>query len=260
MSRITDICTAMHGICGVKQRLGFLTDESVGQHRHDIYFVDEQIRPDMDAKSLEFVLKVSQQNLPGFSLSRRDRLYIAVTLASSVLQLDGTSWLKQKWRSGDILFLPSEGKRPMTSRMDYSHPYVSWKVPAEDEDTKLIADKEQTLVTRQIRNEDLFALGITLIELSLKQNLSEMRIPEDIQSTEAMTNFNTAIRLVDKVYNESGTRYGDVVQRCLTCPFNLRDLRDFGLDNDEFQEAVFDHILTPLRQDFEDFNGSQRIR
>lgn len=214
----------------------------------------------MDAKSLEYLLRVSQQRVPGSGLSRRNRLYIAVTLASSVLQLDGTSWLKQQWRSGDIIFLPIEGQKPATIKMDYSHPYVSWKVFSGDETTNMVIDREQAPVIRQIRNKDLFALGITLIELSLKQNLSEMRIPEDIQPTETATNFNTATRLVDDVYSESGNRYGDVVQRCLTCPFNLRNLRDFGFDNEEFQEAVFDHILTPLRQDFEDFNGNQRIK
>jgi len=107
---------------------------------------------------------------------------------------------------------------------------------------------------------NLFALGIVLIELSLKQKLSNRRLPEDFQPNEAMTDFNTATRLVNEVYDESGSRYGGVVQRCLTCPFNLRDLRNFSLDNKEFQEAVFDHILTPLRQDYEDFNGFQRIR
>lgn len=209
----------------------------------------------MAAKSLEYLLEVSQQRTPGLSLSRRDRLYIAMTLASSVLQLDGTFWLKRHWNSGDIVFLPKEENR----RMDYSHPYVSWRVLPNDKNKNSRSGVDNLPSPCQVRNEFLFALGITLIELSLKRNIYEMRKSEDDLLTEIPANVNTATRLIDDVYNESGTRYGDVVQRCLTCPFNLQDLRNFGFDNAEFQDAVFDHILTPLRQDFEDFNGNQRV-
>jgi len=259
MGPITDICTATRNLKDLKREIGFLTDEDTGRERHDVYFVDEKVRTEMAAKSLEYLLAASQQRTPGLSLSRRDRLYIAVTLASSVLQLDGTFWLKRQWRSADIVFLPMEEDPSLARpRMDYSHPYVTWRVLLNDTNTNLMSGVEDPAYPRQIRNESLFALGVTLIELSLKRNLSEMRIAED-GLLEVTANFNTATRLIDDVYNESGTRYGDVVQRCLTCPFNLQNLRDFGLDNEELQEAVFNHILTPLRQDLEVFKGNQRF-
>ena len=84
-----------------------------------------------------------------------------------------------------------------------------------------------------------------------------MHNPEDDNPVEAITSFNTASRLLDNVYNESGSRYGDAVRRCLLCPF---DLRDASLDNEEFQQAVFTSIVTPLMQDLGDFDGSSRIR
>ena len=254
---INDICTAVSVDGGFRQGIGFLTDETVGKHRHDVYLVDENVRQGMDTKSLEYLLQVSRPRGPGFSLSRRDRLYIAVTLASSVLQLDGTFWLKRQWRSGDILFLPLEDRRASAPRFDFAHPYVSWKVSSEDVDTALIADASRITIAHRIPSEVLFVLGITLTELCFGQNIYDMRIEEDIDKTEIITNFNTASRLIDYVYNESGSRYGDVVRRCLKCP---PDVRDASLDNEEFQEAVFESIVTPLRQDFEDFNGSSRIR
>lgn len=254
---INDICTAVSVDGGFRQGIGFLTDETVGQHRHDVYLVDENVRQGMDTKSLENLLQVSRPRGPGFSLSRRDRLYIAVILASSVLQLDGTFWLKRQWRSGDILFLPLEDRRASAPRFDFAHPYVSWKVSSEDVDTALIADASRITIAHRIPSEVLFVLGITLTELCFGQNIYNMRIEEDIDKTEIITNFNTASRLIDYVYNESGSRYGDVVRRCLKCP---PDVRDASLDNEEFQEAVFESIVTPLRQDFEDFNGGSRIR
>ncbi len=257
MGPINDICNAVSGHGGFRKGIGFLTDESVGQHRHDVYLVDDKVRQGMDPKSLEYLLQFSKQRGPGLSLSRRDRLYIAVTLASSVLQLDGTFWLRRQWRSGDILFLPLEDWRASAPKVDFAHPYVSWKVSPEYVNTALIADLGRITVAHRIPSEILFVLGITLTELCFGQNIYDMQIQEDIDTTEIMTNFNTASRLIDYVYSESGSRYGDVVRRCLKCP---PDVRDASLDNAEFQEAVFDSIVTPLRQDFEDFNGGSRIR
>ena len=242
---------------GARQEIGFLMDESVGQQRHNISFVDEKTRPAMDPKSLEHLLNLSKQRGWGFGLSRRDRLYIAVTLASSVLQLDGTLWLKKHWSSGDILFLPLEDQKAAVPKMDFTRPYVSWKISPEDGDKSLATDADQLLISRRIPNQGLFMLGITLTELCFGQNISEMRIPEDEDSSELMTNFNTASRLIDYVYHEGGERYGDVVRRCLRNP---PDVRDAHLDNEEFQQAVFNSIVSPLREDFEDFNGSLRIR
>ena len=257
MGPIENICTAVYQQCSVRQGIGFLTDEVAGQHRHNVYLVDEEVRLEVDPMSLEDLLRVSKQRGPGLSLSRRDRLYIALTLASSVLQLDGTSWLKKQWRSGDILFLPLEDRKMSTPSIDFTHPYVSWKVSPDDAQTALVAEASRATIAHRIPSEVLFVLGITLTELCFGQNIYDLRIEQDLDVTDVMTNFNTASRLIDHVYNESGSRYGDVVRRCLKCP---PDVRDASLDNVEFQEAVFESIVTPLRQDFEDFNGGSKIR
>ena len=251
---IYDICTAVRSRYNVSEGIGFLTDESLGKHRHDVYIIGESVRQEIDTLSLEDLLRISEQRVPGFEFSRRDRLYIALTLASSVLQLDGTLWLKKQWRSGDIRFLPLENRRESTLGVDFAHPYISWKILPEDPS---VADEGPTTIAHRIPSEVLFVLGISLTELCFGQNIYDRRIDEDIDKTEMMTNFNTASRLINAVYDESGSRYGDVVRRCLKCP---PDVRDASLDNEEFQEAVFESIVTPLRQDFEDFNGGSRIR
>ena len=192
-------------------------------------------------------------------LSRRDRLYIAMTLASSVLQLDGTDWLSKRWRSKDILFLPLEDQGTMTWRIDFSNPYIAWQGVSRNRVIGTQAESDVPSAIRHIRHDYLFALGCTLTELSLNQRLYDMRTPDDVEPVEAMTDFNTAMRLVDAVYAESGTKWGDVVLRCLTCPFNLRNLRDLTIDNEEFQEAIYNDVLTPLRQDLENFDGLDRI-
>lgn len=257
MNPINDICAAVQKKCVLRQRIGFLSDEAVGKHRHDVYLVDEKVRQGMKPLSLESLLHFPKQRGLGSILSRRDRLYIAVTLASSVLQLDGTLWLKRQWKSGDIFFLPLENQEKPTPKIDCAHPYVSWRIVPEDANAALTADASRSTVAHRVPSEILFVLGITLTELCFGQNISDMQGEEDADTIEVLTNYNTANRLIDDVYSESGSRYGDVVRRCLKCP---PDVRDASLDNEEFQKAVFESIVTPLRQDFEDFIGGSRIR
>lgn len=109
-------------------------------------------------------------------------------------------------------------------------------------------------MTNQVRSEALLALGLTLVELCLGRTLSEMRATDDNHAMDIVTRLNSAHSFLDKVYDESGCRYGDVVRRCLVCPFDFRDL---SLDNDEFQGAVFDTIVTPLIQDLEASEGTK---
>ena len=45
---------------------------------------------------------------------------------------------------------------------------------------------------------------------------------------------------------------GDVVRRCLDCPYDFRELT---FENPKFQEAVYNTILMPLAQDLDDFEG-----
>ena len=60
------------------------------------------------------------------------------------------------------------------------------------------------------------------------------------------------MRLLPSIDMERGERYGDVVSRCLECPF---DVREKNLDNETFQKAVFDSIVLPLREELETFMG-----
>ena len=259
-SPISDICKKLSKLEGNQRSTGFLVDESTGQYRHNIHFLNKTMGLATDTTSLESLLKLSRQRLTSHKMHRRERLHIALVLASSVLQLDGTSWLGKHWGSADIYFLPSRDSKSEMTSVDYARPYVSCQVLSEDIDTALDPSENVDATRRFIPSEILLGLAITLIELSLEQNFREMQKPEDVvASNKILTNYNTASRLVDDVYNESGLNYGDVVRRCLTCPFDLRNLSESNFENDDFQEAVFDQIFIPLQQDFKNFNRGPNL-
>lgn len=74
--------------------------------------------------------------------------------------------------------------------------------------------------------------------------------PEDEDQDTRATQFNTASRLITKVYLESGIHYGDAVSSCLSgSPRELLCLQG-GLD-----ERIFDNITSPLLRDLVNFEG-----
>lgn len=238
---ILDMCSTLCASHESKKAIGFLVDED-NQHKHYLYRANTKIGPETRSKSLGDLLSCSGHGSPTAPLWRGDRLQIAVTLASSVLQLDGTSWLRSQWSSKDIFFHEKDSRANDPS---YSYPYLSWRPCMTD------SNVPSTFDSYEIRSEALFALGLTLIELCFGNTLSEMRIPEDGDPNEATTEGKTAKRLCSSVYSEMGTSYGDAVWRCLRQPFDV-DVWDMSL--------VFDEIVTPLSDDLTNFTGGSRIK
>ena len=191
------------------------------------------------------------------NLSRRQRLSIAVTLAHAVLQLHKSPWLNEFWSKKDIYFF-SHGldryKRPVID-----HPYVSRLF-----EPQIQPDLNATLVAADyvnlIINRSLFALGIILIELGLNKSfedlyaeskgLGALRPGEPLSTVET---YSAATSLVELVYDEQGTQYGHVVQRCLKCEFGIQDSKK-QLDVDAFHALVYEGVLAPLEDNLKRYS------
>ena len=78
-----------------------------------------------------------------------------------------------------------------------------------------------------------------LIELCIGKALDD----GSADSVDPLERLETARILLHRVYSDAGSNYGDVVWRCLECPFYVRDAR---IENDAFQKEVFNHIVIPL--------------
>lgn len=178
-------------------------------------------------------------------LSRRDRLYLAAVLACAVLQLHG-SWLKQQWGTKDILF--AQGTSQSTG---FEQPYLVWQVPGSS-----TCQNSTPPSSNKIHDEILLPLGVTLIELSLGKTISALYRVEDLGPSESQTHFNTATRALRNVYCESGSNYGDVVKDCLYWSRNNGE----RFEDQQFDESVFDMVVSPLLKDFDYFEGISRMR
>lgn len=250
--QITNICATVYHAQGGQQVLGFLSENQMAEYQHYLVVCnDAGSSRKIRTESLETLLTHGLIHCNGPVFLWRDRLEIAVTLASSVLQLHKTLWLRKYWSSSDVFFHNEEDNSLNASGPRYYQPYVYWKMSSAD--CTLGNSASNVLMQKHLVHcEALFALGSTLIELSFGKTLSELQSPEDLDSSTDITRLNTARRLLNSVYDNSGGNYGDVVRRCLECPF---DIRDKSLDNDDFQAAVFETIVTPLAKDLEAFTA-----
>jgi hypothetical protein len=217
--------------------LSLLASEYAKQKYGILIYPSKEPPVDVDAWTISSLRSVLYD--PAFA--RRARLQLAVTLASSVLQLHETPWLDNSWGKDDILFI----KRAGTTA--YEHPFVSQRFENANQSSPDTC-KISSSMSRIIRNQALYALGISLIELWYGKPLSALQKTEDQAETDAMTEWNAADRLVEELYNEAGSRYSDAVRRCIRCDF---DRRASSLVDTAFQQAVYQGVVVQLKETFD---------
>jgi hypothetical protein len=255
---IEDLCSALRGLhrsgTPFREDLGYLQEEEDRTYQHHIFSITGAYEEDFKSCSLEDLLHLQArlQTHTKIVLSRKQRLKIAAGLALNAFYLDG-SWFKKHWRSKDILF-PGDSKTKTKQEfedMSYEQAFVQVQVDDTNDESDCHADEmTKTMSSHRIRSEMLFALALSLIELSCGKPMQDLKEPEDADRNEVLSNLKAASRLLQTVYDESGQVYGDVLRRCLDCPF---DVNVASLDNARFQEAVFECIVTPLFQNLEMF-------
>jgi hypothetical protein len=234
---IQDLCAAISTL-QTSQRdacLSLLAHEYAKQKFGILIYPSKERPADIDTWSTSTLRSILED--PGFS--RRDRLRLAVTLSSSVLQLHETAWLDDDWGKEDIFFIKRAGKTY------YQQPFVSRSTSKGTQRSSTIAPSSLRII---IRNHTLYALGVSLIELWYGKELSQLHRTEDGPVGEALSEFNTAYRLVDELYNEAGGKYSDAVRRCIRYDFDCRtnSLEDLG-----FQRAVYEGVVAQLKENFD---------
>jgi hypothetical protein len=249
----------MSDLCKVMQQLqqaqtgtcvGFLEDSS--RRKHPIYPVavlDNQ--KEWAAYSLRQIL--TQEVSPNRRLTQNHKLRIALDLASSILQLYKTPWLDENWSNADVYFVQRPGSSPSTA---YEHPYVHNSLPTTSDPSSTSTQTQQIQHRRYrvIRNQTLYNLGILLIELWYGKPIEQLQTPHDLDcaGTPGVV-WCIAARLVESELKfEAGKQYSDVARRCIHCDF---DRSTIDLDDERFQQTVFDRVVLPLQIILQQFNG-----
>lgn len=185
---------------------------------------------------------------PGNSLSVADTKHLAVELSACVLRLYDTPWLGRQWGRNEITLF-KKGSKVLAE-----YPFVS---------ARMLAVPSLTAASGHvyfqsgpaIPNETVFALGILLIELCLRQPFDQLILPSELNadgSKNPMSDYCAALRLLDQVDDTAGHRYGDAVRRCVRGHFEQRKT---SLEDEAFRRAVYDGVVAELQDDANQFFG-----
>ena len=173
-------------------------------------------------------------------LDRRGRWVLAVNVASSVLQMCHTPWLRDDWSKCDLL-VDAPGLGSSINRV-----YLSKNLGSQIAPEAFRRD----LLLGVVRNEVLFTLGLVLVELCLGQTLEDIRVSEEPSSAPSfLTYWKLARERLINVYNEGGAVYKDVVRRCIFCDF---DTDQATLDDENFRQRAWNGVVTPLKEGLRD--------
>jgi hypothetical protein len=227
---------------------GYLLDSL--KRRQGIYPLDVPVCQHDQQKWSAYTLREVLTKRAGFNrrLMQHDKFKVAVDLASSVLQLYKTPWLKDEWSDNDVYFVHRPGAPSSTI---YQHPFIYQKFSSTGPSPCSIA---QAPARRVIRNQTLFTLGVLLIELLYGSSIEDLQTPHDLDSEGTPgAVWCTAERLInEEIELEAGPLYSDAVRRCVRCDFNKKN---FSLDDEEFQQAVYEGVVAPLEKTLKHFRG-----
>ncbi|KAF5670736.1 hypothetical protein FCIRC_8902 [Fusarium circinatum] len=242
---INDLCKELtQHPCQLSVRCtGYMLQE---EHKHYIYIPERSLTSGRPRNTITLYNFLSNKGKLGmhynFGSVVTDRYELALLLASSLLQLHATSWLGDWWSTDDILILPKNSKMSFKDCTFVMQNFPSSTI------TKVSQPSKTTTRQMVIRNEAIFRLGATLVELSTVATLEAQEEVEDHRITEELTDFNTAERLSKAVALNNTLEWNAVVDRCLRCGFHSPP--DFT--RKDFRAEFYQCVVGPLEKLYND--------
>ncbi|KAI9887959.1 MAG: hypothetical protein M1823_000216 [Watsoniomyces obsoletus] len=242
---IIDLCRAIKDAQRTPPLRGFLRG---GENQRLVFFPVESRLKRGASESHEFVSLETLLRHPAeegiLVLTRQERYKIAVTLASSFLQLHTTPWLEDKWSKKDILFArDGVGARPLIDRPYVARDYSPATAPA----PLTPATMSPHVLSPDTSREGLFRLGVVLLELCFGQAMEDQQIRQQCLGPNGecheFTDRMTAFLWRRGVLGESGPEFDNAIRRCLDCAFGPKST---NLADDDFKEAVYNEVVEPL--------------
>jgi hypothetical protein len=161
------------------------------------------------------------------ALHLRQRLGLAVLIASSTLQLHGTNWYPNL-RKGSFLF--SQGPK---GDIDYKHPFVACEF-----------DKEPG-ARRSARAElELLDLGILILELWHRQTFESFAIDSGLTLEDTYDSRQIVARKwIDDTKDEMVTSVNSAAFRCINCRFDAVHL---DLLDNKLNASIYEGVVKAL--------------
>ena len=236
-----DLCDHLRSCLGkVNECLGFL--DNTGSCKHLLYTPSSTtLSSKRKAMSLDKVISSFARKGSMGGIPQYERLRLAKSLATAVLQYHATPWLKTSWRSDDIFFF-STGEDAAPERTSIlSKPHLNVKVRGPNGE---LSRSSTFPPPSLISNPVLFSLGIVLLEIAYSSNLRSLQQPGDLEGGQETRNteFYTARRLVSSVGREMGSTYGTIVKKCIQCDFGCGD----DLNNPKLQAGFYRYVVCEL--------------
>lgn len=212
--------------------------------------------PDNEATSLNKLLMPDPDHY-GHTLSRKDRMSLALVLASSFVQLDATQWIQESWGKEDIVF-DRAPDAPEKSPIDISKPYILHSIE------KHTADNKSRVIQRS-ENYSLLSLGILLLELSTGQSfeqhlsrtkgksVSSLDPPEE--SVERLMKLSEASKWLKAVQDDLSSGFQGAIWHCIRSYFDEAS----GKDEAIYRQGVLEQVVLPLQDDLQSFLGTRTL-
>lgn len=180
-------------------------------------------------------------------ISLKDRRYLAVLLARSLLDFSESCWIRESWCKDDISFLTADVKRPYLTT-----------------DFRMSGDGQVEAQCRPETGDSLLALhpclplldlGILLLELQEDVGFIEDRLAglglvqgQVRESSNLLTAHQMLEELADHIEGGDTSDYVTAVQACLECNWTPEEATAFSLSNEEFRMWTYEHVVVPLER------------
>jgi hypothetical protein len=179
-----------------------------------------------------------------------EKLRLARLLALAVLRFRASPWLAESWSSSDIYFFSMEEGTQQESALKFPCLNVQLSTKSATANQTTYPDFNASSIGP---NPILFSLGVALIELGYDAPLQALRRDDDLKGgvSNQFTDYFTAKRLGKLVSKRLNTRYGRLVEKCLTCNFGVGN----ELESPELQSAVVSNVVSELEECLKAYNA-----
>ncbi|KAF2638389.1 hypothetical protein P280DRAFT_471497 [Massarina eburnea CBS 473.64] len=224
--RIDDLCDSLDKHCST-ECLGYLHIEKWHYHLHGV----QEWPQSTDLLPLRKLLASRTRT----GVASRERCNYSIQLASAVMQLFDTSWLKQTWTLDDVY----------VNRKDKGGQiYIpTWF------DGRSSTYHASDAMPLFVKNQLVFALGVALLELTYGKEIQYFAKAEDLDKDSKphnLTMYIVADRLTKEVQETETPGFARAIAKCI---YPASDTYDFDLSNEGYGNRFYIDVLQPLEQD-----------